>query len=71
MRILHFFWSLEWEAVTHERSGSWDAGTLWYSSSPGGSLAAELGRVADRDAELSLAQSAFGVMGAVRRDAEL
>ena len=36
MRILHFHWSPEREVVTRERSGSWDADSLWYSSSPGG-----------------------------------
>ena len=36
MGILHSHWLLEWEAVTHERSGSWETSTLGYSSSPGG-----------------------------------
>ena len=36
MGILHFHWLLEWEVMTHERSGSWEANTLGYSSSPGG-----------------------------------
>ena len=31
--MLNFHWLLESEAVTDERSGSLDAGTLWYSSS--------------------------------------
>ena len=35
-----------------------------------GAIGAELGQVADRDVELSLAQRASGVMGAARRDAE-
>ena len=31
--MLHFYWSLEREAVADERSGSFDLGTLGYSSS--------------------------------------
>ena len=36
--MLDFHWLLEWEAVTDERSGSFDADTLGYSSSWGGHL---------------------------------
>ena len=31
--MLNFYWSLEWEAVVDERSGSFALGTLGYSSS--------------------------------------
>ena len=31
--MLHFYWSLEWEAVVDEKSGSFALGTLGYSSS--------------------------------------
>ena len=34
--MLNFHWLLEREAVTDERSGSWETNTLGYSSSPGG-----------------------------------
>ena len=66
MGILHFHWLLEWEAVTHERSGSWEVGTLWYSSSPGGHWP-DLGWVALWDAEFLLAQLSSGVTGAAER----
>ena len=40
--MLNFHWLLEREAVADERSGSFDAGTLGYSSSEAGSLSGML-----------------------------
>ena len=65
--MLNFHWLLESEAVTDERSGSLDAGTLGYSSSGRGSLAADWGWVTLRDAEFLLAQRSSEVTGAAER----
>ena len=65
--MLHFYWSLEREAVVDERSGSFALGTLiiWV-----GSLASDGCWVALWNAEFLLAQRSSGVTGVAERGAQ-